>query len=75
MSSEFEGSDEYDLVGSSWGSFSFLSNRMFLPFGALELSTRIRGKMKTVTGTIPPSISSDLAIKKSFKKTLQDMEG
>ena len=46
---------------------------MFLPFGALELSTRIRGKMKTVTGTIPPSISSDLAIKKSFNNKKIDL--
>ena len=59
---------ESDLQGNTVGVFTFFMNRLYLPFGQIELTGRMFGPMKTTTGYIYPVLGMDMAIQKSFGK-------
>ncbi|MBC8310846.1 MAG: TonB-dependent receptor, partial [Candidatus Marinimicrobia bacterium] len=60
-------SNESDLQGNTVGLYTFFMNRLFLPFGQLELTGNMFGPMKTTDGFIKPILGMNMAIQSSFK--------
>jgi outer membrane receptor protein involved in Fe transport len=70
---ELDENTEPDLHGNSFGYFTFLMNKIFLPVvGQVELTAR-QFNLHTTSGKNTPKIMASLAVKRSFFSERLDM--
>ncbi len=58
---------ESDLQGNAVGLYTFFMNRVFLPFGQVELTGNMFGPMRTTDGFIKPILGMNMAVQSSYK--------